>query len=91
MQLLNSANSDGEQHDYFGHAQSSSLQVFGTWDGCTVTIKGSMNDGVTFSACSNSDFFEDTITSFEMSVGKVKAFISNAGGATSINCFLSPG
>lgn len=88
--LLQDANSDSEIIDWNG-SNYGSLQIFGTWDGCIVTIKGSLDDGENFTACQGAVLTSDVITSFLMAPGKVKAFLTNVGVSTSLTCELSPG
>jgi hypothetical protein len=82
---------DGTIIDWNGNDNPAGIQVEGTWDGATVTIKGSYNDGVTYKDPANAVFTEDTITDIEIATGKVKATISDAGAATSLSCYISPG
>ncbi len=91
-QLLKNATADGNgaASDWNGN-QKGTLQIVGTWDGATVTIYGSLNDGEDYAAPSNSAYTADVITSFEMGPGKVRATVSNAGSSTDLNAYVSPG
>jgi len=77
--------------DWNGNCNPGSLQIVGVFDGATVTITGSMNDGANYTAPVNSSFTSEVITPFEMATGKVKATISNAGASTSLSAYISPG
>ena len=90
--LLNAQATDGDGAivDWNGNKEGT-LQISGTWNGATVTIYGSLDDGTTFKAPTNSAYTEDVITSFQMGPGKVKATISSAGASTSLSAYISPG
>jgi len=88
--LLQDANSDGEIIDWNG-SNYGSLQIFGVFDGATVVVKGSLDDGDNFTIVKGGVFRDSLITSFLMAPGKVKAFITGAGASTSITCEISPG
>jgi hypothetical protein len=64
------------------------LQIVGTWDGATVTITGSIDGGVTYTAPLNSAYTADAIVKFQMGPGKVLATVSSAG-TTSLSAYLS--
>lgn len=83
------ANGSGENLKWAGIG-SGSLQVVGTWDGATVTVKGSMDGGVTFTAPTGSAFTSDVMTTFEMGEGLVNATVSGAGGSTNLSAYLVP-
>lgn len=91
-QLLDGATVDGNgaAADWNGNKKGT-LQIVGTWDGATVTIYGSIDKGVNYTAPSNSAYTEDVITSFDMGTGKVRATVSSAGASTNLNAYVSPG
>lgn len=88
--LLNAAAVTGTAQKWTGNNKPGTLQISGTWDGATVTIKGSL-DGTNYIAPANSAFIADVVTDFEMSTGYVQAVVSSAGGSTSLTAILEPG
>ncbi len=89
--LLENATADGAGE---GRAWSGvgpgSLQIVGVWDGATVTIKGSLDGGKTYTAPTGSAFTADAMVTFEMGEGLVNATISGAGGSTDLSAYLVP-
>jgi hypothetical protein len=92
-QLLNNATTDGAGTaiDWYGNPNPGTLQINGTWDGATVTISGSIDDGSNYIAPLNSAYTSNVIVNFDMAVGKIKATVSNAGASTNLNAYISPG
>ena len=91
--LLNNQtiNGDGDIIDWNGNENTGSIQLCGVWDGAIVTIKGSLNRGVTFLPINTGVFDADEMAALYMSPGKLKATISEAGPLTKLNCYVSPG
>jgi hypothetical protein len=70
------------------------IQIAGTWDGATVTIKGSLDGGTTYTEPPESlgQFTSDTIEAFNFHApGKIRATLSNAGATTDISAWIEPG
>jgi len=94
MRLLRDATTDGDG-DIINLSRAirkpATLHIVGTWDGASVAITGSIDEGVTFLAPrdSVSIFTTDTLINLDMGAGKIKATISNAGGSTDLNAYLS--
>ena len=90
MILLKSGSSDGkgEPKEWSGVGPGT-LQLCGTWDGATVKIEGSIDNGKTWIQPSNSTYFENSIVSFEMGIGLVRTDISDSGPSTDISVYLS--
>lgn len=89
-----SIDGNGTAIDWNGNTPGS-LQVFATnWDGATVEIKGSLDDGVTYSSIpqSTGQFTADTFTGIYFGPCKLRATVSGAGVSTSgIYCYVTPG
>ena len=65
-----------------------SLQVFGTFDGATVSIQASLDGGTTYSTLVNGDLTESSIVNIALVSCLIKAAISGAGGSTSISVYI---
>ena len=91
--LLSNAsdNGDGVVIDWNGNGVPGTLQLSGEFGGATVTINGSIDEGVNYDSPANGQFITAEIVYFDMAPGKVKATISGASGTTNINCDISPG
>ncbi len=85
------ANGDGTITTIHGFGHQGTLHIFGTWDGATVSITGSLDGGTTYDAPTDSvsEFTEDTLIPFKCGDCKVKATISGKGSSTSLNAYLS--
>jgi hypothetical protein len=81
------ANADGDAKEWSGSGPGT-LHVFGTFSSQTVTLYGSTDGGVTWTAYSTT-YSAATITSFEAGNILVKAGVSN-GGTPSITVHLVP-
>jgi len=66
---------DSSEIDWNGN-RVGSYQAFGTWDGATVTIKGSLNNGSNYNNPPELAITVDEIGPLEMGPGKMKATIS---------------
>lgn len=90
--LLDSQTTDGDGTtiDWTGNHEGT-IQVSGTWDGATVTVYGSLDDGTTWASPTNGTFTADKIVEFQMGTGKVKATITSAGASTDLSAWVSPG
>ena len=53
-----------------------------TWDGATVTIQGTTDDGTTWDTVADGTFTADAIVAFEAGQIGVRAQISGVGGST---------
>lgn len=60
------------------------VQVAGTFDGATVTIEGSLDDGTTYSPLANGEFTEEEIRILDTPPILVRATISGAGASTDL-------
>jgi len=65
-----------------------SIHVYGTWDGATVTIQGSTDEGATWTDVPSGVFTEDTLLGFDSGHAHVRAVLSNAGN-TSLTATLA--
>ncbi len=86
--LLENATTDGNGTvvDWPGN-RGGELQIDGTWDGATVTIKGSLDGGTTYTAPPESigEFTESTFETLNLhAVCKVRATVSSAGASTDL-------
>lgn len=69
------------------------FQVAGTWDGATVTVKGSLDGGVTFTEPANEigRFTSDAIESLNFQGPcKIKATVSNKSSSTNLSAWIQP-
>lgn len=84
-------NGDGAVIEWTGLAPAS-LQINGTWDGATVTVYGSCDEGVTWLPPNDSvyQYTADVLTSFSAGRILVKATVSDAGVTTSLSACLIP-
>lgn len=91
MTLLDSVSSDmnGPARFWDGIGPGS-LHVFGTWDGATVTIQGSLDGGVTWTALSSLTLTANTFISFEMGLAHIRAVVSSAGASTELSAYVAP-
>lgn len=93
--LLDSATSDGDGPEVtLNGNQGGEIQISGTWDGATVTLKGSLDNGATYTEPPDSlgRFTSDTIEALNFHApGKIRATISNAGASTNISMWMEPG
>jgi len=83
---------DGSRED------QAALNVYGTWDGATVTLTASTEAGGTFSPIRDAYgtqvgvFTEDTFTNIDSSkVARGKLTVTNAGGSTSLTAIFEEG
>jgi hypothetical protein len=67
---------------------SGTLQLFGTWDGATITIESSIN-GSNWSPVPNGVFNSDSIVSLEAGLVYIRATVSGVG-TSSLNALMSP-
>lgn len=84
------SNSSGSQKMWSGIG-AGTLHVIGDpWDGATVTIQGSADDGATWGTVDNSVITENTIEPFEAGEINVRAVVSNSGSSTVLYAYLTP-
>lgn len=91
MTLLDSVTSNvsGPARFWAGVGKGS-LHVFGTWDTATVTIQGSLDGGVTWTAISGLALTDDSFVTFEMGLAHVRAVSSSVGASTSLSAYVVP-
>ena len=93
--LLTNQTSDGDGTaiDWNGN-KGGEIQIDGTFDGATVTIKGSLDDGVTYTEPPDNtgQFTSATFEALNLHAPcKIRATVSGAGAGTNINAWASPG
>jgi|SaaInl8_135m_RNA_FD_contig_31_359016_length_331_multi_3_in_0_out_0_1 hypothetical protein len=88
--LNQTTDGDSDPVDWNGN-KPGGLQVSGVWNGATITIKGSYNDGLSYLSPAGGAYTEDHIGPLEMPTGKVKATLSDAGASTNLSLYISPG
>jgi len=89
--LLENANDGiGEAFKWYSSG-AGTLQVFGVWDGATVTLQGRSSDANEWTSLSSGgEFTEDYLTWFEAGQIEIRAVISGGGGFTSLTLYLTP-
>ena len=83
------ANSNGEAYEWAGQGLGS-LQVFGTFDTCTVTMQGSLDGGVTWTAITSQAFTAASFAPFGAANCLVRAVVSSVGASSSVSAILTP-
>ncbi len=89
--LFVNATADGDSNVVtFQAVTLASLQITGTWDNATMTIMGSLDDGVTFTEPIDATgrFTSNTLVGILFTSGKVRATISGAGSGTNLTAII---
>ncbi len=91
--LFENATADGDYYEVdFEGIVMGVLQLEGTWDGATVTIKGKIGICTEFSEVPDAagQFTQDTLIGMFFSPGTIRATISGAGASTNLNGCIQP-
>lgn len=86
-------NGDGPEVSWNGN-HGGELQIVGVWNGATVTVKGSLDGGTTYTSPPENlgEFTEDTFESLNLHAPcKIRATVSGAGASTDLNAWVEPG
>jgi hypothetical protein len=86
-------NGDGPEVPWNGN-QPGEIQIYGTFDGATVTVKLSLDGGVTFTAPPQGigEFTAETVEPLNLNApGIIRATVSNAGASTDLTAIVEPG
>jgi len=82
--LLENASSTPSTNIFWGG--QGTLYVWGTWDGATVTLQASPDNGTTWIDLEDATFTQNTVTNITLhTMNQIRASISGAGGSTSLN------
>jgi hypothetical protein len=89
--LLENANADADYApvEWTGGGMGT-LQVSGTFDDATVTIKGSLDGGETWLTPIGAIYKSAEIVPFRAGAMLVRAVVSGKGASTDLNCYLQP-
>lgn len=84
--LFTDATTDSSSSGYYIWGARMALQVHGTWDGATVNLEASLDDGTTWSTFTGYSYTADAFKVLWTTRGMmVRASIASAGASTSLS------
>lgn len=89
IRLFNDTAVDGSSSSFYTWGPRLAFQLAGTWDGATITLQTSLDDGTTWTALTGHAYTSDTAKVIWTTRSMlIRATISSAGAATVLNGWI---